>query len=76
MFTVIRKHDVRDRHASASAYERGKDACRRSAGGAVVNPFLPGTAFHKAFALGAAEARDTAVLEETSLPAPPPLSSR
>jgi hypothetical protein len=74
MLNVIRKHDARDRDASASAYQRGKDACRSSAGGAVVNPFLPGTAFHKAFALGVADARATGVPGETSPPAPPPLS--
>jgi hypothetical protein len=57
MLSVIRKHDARDRDACDSAYRRGQDACRRPAGTVIINPFLPGTSFHKAFDLGVAEAR-------------------
>lgn len=57
MLSVIRKHDTRDRDACESAYRRGQEAWRRSAGAVIVNPFLPGTSFHKAFDLGIAQAR-------------------
>jgi hypothetical protein len=57
MFSAIRKHDARDRDACNSAYRRGQEACHRSAGATIVNPFLPGTSFHKAFDLGVVEAR-------------------
>ena len=67
MLSVSRRHDMRDREASESAYRRGQEAWRRSAGATVVNPFLPGTAFYKAFNLGAAEARDNAVFGKNTV---------
>jgi hypothetical protein len=71
MSPANRHNERRNRDAADTAYRRGQEAYGRGGGADIVNPYLPGTPFYKAFEQGVAEARQFAKLGKSDSPNPP-----